>query len=69
MKQAIFDVLTWTVAVGAVLSSLWLASRLPVADLRASKALEHQIAQMPLPTEPMAAGQAALAASDVKGGQ
>jgi len=56
MKQTMFNFLTWGVVGVAVLSSLWLVSQVPVADLRAAKALQQEAALMPLPTEPTAAG-------------
>lgn len=63
MNQKMFTLLTWGVVGVAVLSSLWLVSQVPVADLRAAKALQHESALMPLPTEPTAAGRQTSAAA------
>lgn len=63
MTQRVFNLLTWGVVGVAVLSSLWLVSQVPVADLRAAKVLQHEGALMSLPSEPTAAGPQASAAA------
>ena len=56
MKQKAIAILTWAVVAVAVLSSVRLASQVPLIDARLELALESEEDGMPLPSEPTAAG-------------